>query len=120
MANRNLAASAANDWQAGCQLGLANLFLQMSRSSHLKPAGGGDRNAIPLYDFPRQRIVHHFIKEMPLRVSALRTLGAYSNVFAIKSFLEASLHSLANSGTAPLKTSRGRTLPLRDMRRVPF
>jgi CO/xanthine dehydrogenase Mo-binding subunit len=53
-----------------------------------QPAGGGDRNAIPLYDFPRQRIVHHFIKEMPLRVSALRTLGAYSNVFAIEAFLD--------------------------------
>ena len=49
-----------------------------------QPAGGGDRNAIPLYDFPRQRVVHHFIREMPLRVSALRTLGAYSNVFAIE------------------------------------
>ena len=53
-----------------------------------QPAGGGDRNAIPLYDFPRQRVIHHFIKEMPLRVSALRTLGAYSNVFAIESFLD--------------------------------
>jgi CO/xanthine dehydrogenase Mo-binding subunit len=53
-----------------------------------QPAGGGDRNAIPLYDFPRQKVVHHFIKEMPLRVSALRTLGAYSNVFAIESFLD--------------------------------
>jgi len=53
-----------------------------------QPAGGGDRNAIPLYDFPRQRVVHHFIKEMPLRVSALRTLGAYANVFAIESFLD--------------------------------
>ena len=53
-----------------------------------QPAGGGDRNAIPLYDFPRQRIVHHFIKEMPLRVSALRTLGAYSNVFAVESFID--------------------------------
>jgi nicotinate dehydrogenase subunit B len=53
-----------------------------------QPAGGGDRNALPLYDFPRQRVVHHFIKEMPLRVSALRTLGAYANVFAIESFLD--------------------------------
>ncbi len=53
-----------------------------------QPAGGGDRNAIPLYDFARQRVVHHFIKEMPLRVSALRTLGAYANVFAIESFLD--------------------------------
>jgi CO/xanthine dehydrogenase Mo-binding subunit len=53
-----------------------------------QPAGGGDRNAIPLYDFPRQRVVNHFIREMPLRVSALRTLGAYANVFAIESFLD--------------------------------
>jgi CO/xanthine dehydrogenase Mo-binding subunit len=53
-----------------------------------QPAGGGDRNAIPLYDFPRQRVVHHFLKEMPLRVSALRTLGAYANVFAIESFID--------------------------------
>ncbi|HKD30978.1 MAG TPA: molybdopterin cofactor-binding domain-containing protein [Xanthobacteraceae bacterium] len=53
-----------------------------------QPAGGGDRNAVPLYDFPSQRVVNHFIKEMPLRVSALRTLGAYANVFAIESFLD--------------------------------
>jgi nicotinate dehydrogenase subunit B len=53
-----------------------------------QPAGGGDRNAIPLYDLPRQRIVSHLIKDMPLRVSALRTLGAYANVFAIESFMD--------------------------------
>jgi nicotinate dehydrogenase subunit B len=53
-----------------------------------QPAGGGDRNAIPLYDFPRQRVVNHLIKEMPLRVSALRTLGAYANVFALESFMD--------------------------------
>jgi nicotinate dehydrogenase subunit B len=53
-----------------------------------QPAGGGDRNAVPLYDFPRQRVVHRFIREMPLRVSALRTLGAYANVFAIESFMD--------------------------------
>ncbi len=52
------------------------------------PAGGSDRNAVPLYDFPRQRIVNHFIKDMPLRVSALRTLGAYANVFAAESFMD--------------------------------
>jgi CO/xanthine dehydrogenase Mo-binding subunit len=53
-----------------------------------QPAGGGDRNAVPLYDFPRQRVVNHFIRQMPLRVSALRTLGAYANVFAMESFLD--------------------------------
>ncbi len=53
-----------------------------------QPAGGGDRNAIPLYDFPSQKVVHHFVQEMPIRVSALRTLGAYANVFAIEAFLD--------------------------------
>ena len=53
-----------------------------------QPAGGGDRNAIPLYDFPNQRVVHNFIQPMPIRVSALRTLGAYANVFAAESFMD--------------------------------
>jgi len=53
-----------------------------------QPAGGGDRNAIPLYLFPRQRVVNHLIPDMPVRVSALRTLGAYANVFAIESFMD--------------------------------
>jgi CO/xanthine dehydrogenase Mo-binding subunit len=52
------------------------------------PDGGGDRNAIPLYAFANTRVVHHFIPEMPLRVSALRALGAYGNVFAIESFVD--------------------------------
>ena len=53
-----------------------------------QPAGGGDRNAVPLYDFPNQRVVNHLITAMPLRVSALRTLGGYTNVFAIESFMD--------------------------------
>ena len=53
-----------------------------------QPAGGGDRNAIPLYVFPRQRVINHMIPDMPVRVSALRTLGAYANVFAIESFID--------------------------------
>jgi nicotinate dehydrogenase subunit B len=53
-----------------------------------QPAGGGDRNAIPTYDFPNQKVVHHFVQDMPIRVSALRTLGAYANVFASESFMD--------------------------------
>jgi CO/xanthine dehydrogenase Mo-binding subunit len=53
-----------------------------------QPAGGGDRNAVPLYELPRQRIVQHFLPQMPVRISALRTLGAYANVFAIESFMD--------------------------------
>src|SRR2546423_11814599 len=53
-----------------------------------QPTGGGDRNSIPLYDFPNQKVVKHFLPEMPLRTSALRTLGGYSNVFALESFID--------------------------------
>jgi nicotinate dehydrogenase subunit B len=53
-----------------------------------QPTGGEDRNAVPLYDFPNQQVIKHLIKEMPLRTSALRTLGAYGNVFALESFLD--------------------------------
>ena len=52
------------------------------------PAGGGNRNAIPGYALNNPRIIHHFVPGMPLRVSALRALGAYHNVFAIESFMD--------------------------------
>jgi CO/xanthine dehydrogenase Mo-binding subunit len=51
------------------------------------PEGGGDRNAIPIYKFPNAKVVHHFIPAMPLRISAMRALGAYHNVFSIESFM---------------------------------
>jgi nicotinate dehydrogenase subunit B len=53
-----------------------------------QPEGGGDRNAIPLYDLPQAHVVSHFIPAMPLRVSAMRGLGAYANVFSIESFMD--------------------------------
>ena len=37
---------------------------------------------------PWARVTHHFLPEMPLRVSALRGLGAYMNVFTIESFMD--------------------------------
>jgi nicotinate dehydrogenase subunit B len=52
------------------------------------PSGGADRNAVPYYDFPSQRIIEHFLPTMPVRVSALRSLGAFGNVFAIESFMD--------------------------------
>jgi nicotinate dehydrogenase subunit B len=52
------------------------------------PSGGADRNAVPYYDFPSQRITEHFLPTMPLRVSALRSLGAFGNVFAIEAFMD--------------------------------
>jgi len=53
-----------------------------------QPEGGGDRNSIPIYTIPRAKVTHHFLREMPLRVSALRSLGAHMNVFAIESFVD--------------------------------
>jgi nicotinate dehydrogenase subunit B len=60
------------------------------------PEGGGDRNAIPIYKFPNAHVVHHFIPAMPLRISAMRALGAYHNVFSIESFMD----ELANAAGA--------------------
>ncbi len=53
-----------------------------------QPEGGGDRNGIPLYNVPNARVVSHFIAEEKLRVSAMRGLGAYTNVFSIESFMD--------------------------------
>jgi CO/xanthine dehydrogenase Mo-binding subunit len=53
-----------------------------------QPSGGSDRNSVPLYVFPQQKVVNHLLPGMPLRVSALRTLGAYANVFALESFID--------------------------------
>jgi nicotinate dehydrogenase subunit B len=54
---------------------------------------GIHRNALPLYTFcqdvpERPRIVKHFLPDSPLRVSALRGLGSYANVFALESFVD--------------------------------
>jgi len=50
--------------------------------------GGGDRNSVPLYDFPAWKIESHRLLTMPVRTSALRTLGGQGNVFAIECFLD--------------------------------
>jgi CO/xanthine dehydrogenase Mo-binding subunit len=52
------------------------------------PAGASHRNAIPLYEFPNQKVARHLIRDTPLRISALRALGGFANVFAIESMLD--------------------------------
>jgi nicotinate dehydrogenase subunit B len=52
------------------------------------PEGGGARNGNPLYALPNARGTFHFVEQMPVRVSALRGLGAQMNVFAIESFMD--------------------------------
>jgi CO/xanthine dehydrogenase Mo-binding subunit len=50
--------------------------------------GGGTRNGLPLYDFAAKRIVHHLVLRPPTRTSALRGLGALTNVFALECFMD--------------------------------
>ncbi len=52
------------------------------------PEGGGDRNSIPIYAVANAKVTSYFIERMPVRVSALRSLGAHLNVFAIESFMD--------------------------------
>jgi CO/xanthine dehydrogenase Mo-binding subunit len=52
------------------------------------PIGGSARNAVPYYDIASRRISAHRLLEMPLRTSALRSLGAYLNVFAIECLMD--------------------------------
>jgi CO/xanthine dehydrogenase Mo-binding subunit len=46
--------------------------------------GGATRNGDPLYNIPTKRMLHHLVTEVPVRTSALRGLGATSNVFALE------------------------------------
>jgi nicotinate dehydrogenase subunit B len=63
--------------------------LPVPESVNLGPPNyAAERNAIALYEFPGQQVVTHFVTAVPLRASALRGLGAYSNVFAIESFID--------------------------------
>jgi CO/xanthine dehydrogenase Mo-binding subunit len=54
----------------------------------LARGGGAGRNSVPDYDFPAYRSVNHRLLTMPLRTSALRSLGAFLNVFAAESFMD--------------------------------
>ena len=64
------------------------------------PPNQAERNATPLYDFPGEKIVLHYVPDMPIRTSALRTLGAYANVFASESFMD---EAAAAAGVDPVE-----------------
>jgi CO/xanthine dehydrogenase Mo-binding subunit len=57
-----------------------------------QPEGGGDRNAVPLYDIPNAHVVNHFLPVTPLRSSAMRSLGAHLNIVTIESALDELAH----------------------------
>lgn len=63
---------------------------EVSRTSKARwsgPTEGGYRNAETLYTLGNARIIANFYQG-PLRVSALRTLGAFANTFANESFMD--------------------------------
>ena len=53
----------------------------------LPPNEPGTRNAVPLYDLPVIEAIANFV-DTPMRTSALRSLGAFLNVFAVESFMD--------------------------------
>lgn len=63
------------------------------------PAGGSLRNADPIYAFPARQVVGHLSRAAAPRASALRSLGAFLNVFAIESFMD---ELAARAGADPL------------------
>jgi CO/xanthine dehydrogenase Mo-binding subunit len=52
------------------------------------PNGAAARNAVPIYAVPGQRVTTHFHTAMPVRTSALRTLGGYFNAVAADMFID--------------------------------
>ncbi len=58
-----------------------------------KPAS--QRNALPLYNFVNQSVVHHVLDRLPIRTGTLRAIGAFLNTFAIECFMD----ELANSAS---------------------
>ena len=82
---------------------LASPVREPARTPNLTVNGGIHRNATPPYAFPETRIVKHLVHNLPLRVSALRTLGAYANVFAAESFMDELAHA---AGADPLDYRR--------------
>lgn len=65
----------------------------------LRGGAGTVRNADPIYQVGRRRVVGHRLLSSPVRSSALRALGAFANVFAIESFMD---ELAAAAGTDPL------------------
>ncbi len=53
----------------------------------LAVGGGAERNALPAYNFPRWTVLAHRVRTA-WRSSALRSLGAFGNVFAAESFVD--------------------------------
>jgi nicotinate dehydrogenase subunit B len=65
----------------------------------LAVGGGAERNAVPGYNFAAVRVNCHSVHTQR-RSSALRSLGAFGNVFAIESFIDEIAHTTHQSPLA--------------------
>ena len=79
---------------------LAKPFVPPTPRPIPQPQGSGDRNAIPYYVLPNARVTHRFQPAGPFRTSALRSLGAYCNVYAIESFMDELAHAAGQDPVA--------------------
>lgn len=90
----------------------------------MSAGGGGDRNAIPLYDLPDYTVVYNRLLEMPIRTSALRALGGYTNVWAIECFMDELALSLKQDPIAfrlqHLSDPRARAVVLKAIEQAPW
>src|SRR5260370_21985978 len=65
------------------------------------PAGGADPNAIPAHDFPDLLVINHYLRDMPVRGSSLRSLGAVRHAFAPHSFTDSPARDDDTAGACP-------------------
>ncbi|GHB45749.1 oxidoreductase [Pseudovibrio japonicus] len=59
-----------------------------SQDVPLEIGGGADRNAIPIYAVPNMKVSKRLVHSLPYRTSALRSLGAYCNVYGIETLMD--------------------------------
>jgi nicotinate dehydrogenase subunit B len=60
----------------------------MAVNAAMAVGGGSERNAQPRYDIASIQVLNHRVLNMPFRVSAMRALGAPTNVFAAESVMD--------------------------------
>ena len=52
-----------------------------------------ERNAVPIYDFPNQRVVLNALERLPVRTGTLRAIGGFLNTYAIECFMDELAHA---------------------------
>jgi nicotinate dehydrogenase subunit B len=76
----------------GCNLRsawyLANPLAPSQAVDGALPNGASGRNAVPIYTAPQQRVTTHYHEKMPIRTSALRTLGGFFNAVCAEMFID--------------------------------